>query len=234
MINDYTVYIDAREAATAPMISRELSNRFNVKIQQLDSGDYYFPYGIGIERKEGSNLYGSIMHRSQLFEQLDKLVNNHKVPVLLIEGNYAHPLMNHATTVYGTIVSLVAAWKKLKLLFTSDYKETLIYLKRFATYGGPSGNKPPPSVVQKARTPAEIRLYMLQCIRGVGQKTSKRILDKYGDFDQLKLVPPQQLCKIPGVTRKIANLINEVFYGYDIIKPLKEGLDEKSNTRGAK
>lgn len=202
-----TIYIDSREAVSAPQIAEALKNRFPTSIEKLDVGDYYYPIEICVERKTAANLYHDIMAKT-FFEQLKRFIDNIQHPILLIEGDYTY--YNISGVCWGVIISLLYSRPKLKLMFTDGYKGTIDFLRRLAVYTGPSGRVPPPSVVQKARTPEEIRRYMLQCIRGVGNKVSRRILDKY-EFRELGTIAPQELRRIPGVTVPISNLLNEVF-----------------------
>jgi len=202
-----TIYIDSREASSAPQITEALKHRFPTSIQHLDVGDYYFPIEMCVERKTAANLYHDVMKKT-FFEQLKRFIDNTPHPILLIEGDYTY--YNISGVCWGVIISLLYSFPKLKLMFTDGYKGTIDFLRRLAVYTGPSGRIPPPSVVQKAQTPEEIRQYMLQCIKGIGNKVSRRILAEY-EFGKLGTVPPQEMRRIAGVTMPISNLLNRVF-----------------------
>jgi len=88
----------------------------------------------------------------------------------------------------------------------------------FIKYGSSKSKGYPPSAVRKADTPEKIRWMMLQCIRGIGPKTAKRILEEYNLFspyEQLDIdyVIPERLKKVKGLNKRSKELLIQVFKG---------------------
>jgi len=209
----YDLLIDSNEAAvSAPDIAKKLRARFKVKIQHLDTGDYWFNNGICIERKTGMNFYQDILNR-HLFEQLEGLCEVNEKPILLIEGLDYKKYPQIEPVVRGAIRVLLFSWKNLKLMFTKDEEDTRRFLYGVAKYAGPTGNKPPPMFIKKAYTPREMRIFMLQCIKGVGQKTSRRVWVQFQTWERLLSATIEELSSIPGITRTQVHRIYKALHG---------------------
>lgn len=190
------IIIDSNEAVKCAEIKDYLSQRFNVRVQHLDAGDYLFGSGICVERKTGLNFYQDVVSR-HLWEQLEKLVNLYEKPVLMLEDLSEVSRYDFAPIVHGALISLIN-WKKLKILTTLDAKDSKALLSRLAVYAGPRGEKPVPSFVRKGHSSKEVRAFMLQCIRGIGPKMSSKVLAEYSTFEQLIKAEKAELTRLIG------------------------------------
>jgi len=208
-----SVIIDSREASTARYIADMLKSKLETEIMKLDAGDYLFSNGVAVERKAGLNLYNDLI-TNHLFEQLEAMCELYEKPVLLVEGLDLSRVFPRdvAAVCRGGLVTVLVNWRKVKLLFTSDEKDTAYYLTRIALRLGPRGVKPPPRFIRKGHTPKEMRSFMLQCIRGVGPKTAEKVLKKYPTFASLSEANLAELRKVLGskASRVLYNVFHEV------------------------
>jgi len=206
-----SVIIDSREASTAQYIADVLNSRLETEITKLDAGDYLFSNGVAVERKAGLNLYHDLLN-SHLFEQLEVMCELYEKPVLLIENLDLSRVLpkNVAAVCRGGLVTVLLNWRKVKLLFTSNEKDTAYYLTRIALRLGSRGVKPPPRFIRKGQTSNEMRSFMLQCIRGIGPKTAEKVLKKYPTFALLSEASLAELKEVLG--SKTSQVLYNVFH----------------------
>jgi len=199
-MNNPSVIMDSNEAAMQPSIAEYLKRYCGVTIKNLSRGDYAFGSGFAVERKTVLNLFNDISTR-HLWDQLPGFVEIYEKPIMLIE-NFGCGLDNSSEKrVMGVIFSLLnpeGFGKKLKLLFSTNKKETKRWLRALANYGGPTGNKPLPSFVKNEINPYDIRKYMVCCVSGIGKGGSHKIWGKYANFDELVGAPKESLMKVVG------------------------------------
>ena len=215
-VSERVVIIDANEAAMCPVIKDLISHRFKVDIQPLKSADYVLSKqgkmkgSIGIERKTISDLTSSIMD-GRLFHQIITLCDTYEYPVLLIEGSL-YPFATNSTLM-GTYMTLVYSYKKLRIAHSRDMKGSAAFIKRSAIYLGPTGRVPPP-VMEKKDKPRDIKLAMLQVIKGVGAKVADRLLRQVPDLfysykDEEKLI--KKISSVKGISEEKAKQIAKIF-----------------------
>ena len=201
------IIIDTREAVAVPDIVEALKARFDVEIKKLDSGDFVFGNGVAIERKTMNDLMKS-QTQGRLADQLKALCSCYERPVLLLETFAASGLFHTgfiganigaSPQFRGLVLSLLYSWKKLKFMYTLTREETISFLKHTATYMGPSRRIPTPKVVRKDVEPKVIYLYMLQCIRGIGPKTSRNLVTTYPDMVHLIQADARDLKRVRGM-----------------------------------
>lgn len=214
--NNRVIIIDSQEAAVCPRIAELLRNKFELSVQPLKSADYVLSSigkmkgSIGIERKTISDLASSVID-GRLWSQVDKLCRTYEYPVLLIEGSL-YPL-SHNPMLWGVYIKLIYSFRKLKVAHSRDEKGSSVFIKHSATYIGPTGSKPP-LVRERKITPGDIRVAMLCTVKGIGMKTSKRLLKEVPDlfcnrYTRKSLV--KKLSSVTGVGKTMATRIARVF-----------------------
>jgi len=158
----------------------KLLNKLNlaVEVKHIGSGDYVFG-DVAIERKTITDLVNSVCSGSRhLWDQLDTMRRTYTTPILLIEGDIEH--RDRLTA--GILTTIILFWK-YQTIFSGSHEDTASWIASlFTKYGvGKSGRLPPAAVI-RADTPREIRVAMLQCIRGIGPVTATKIMDKIPDL----------------------------------------------------
>jgi len=205
------VIVDTREASQAQYIVNQLRKKIPVSFEKLDAADYLFNNDVAVERKSGLNLYQDIISR-RLFEQLQNMCELYQKPILLIENlNLSQQFyQNIAAVCRGALVTILLNWRKIRILFTSDEKDTVNFLIRLALRLGIRGSKPIPRCIKKSIAIDEIRSYMLQCIRGIGPKKAEQILKRFNTFNDLSRANLDDLEEI--LTKKTSRVLYNVFH----------------------
>jgi len=79
--------------------------------------------------------------------------------------------------VSGILSSIVLGWKLPYISTHNIYETAEVITALFTKYGASKTKMYPPKAVIKEDTPERIRWAMLQCVRTIGPKTAKRILE---------------------------------------------------------
>ena len=198
------IFCDSREPNT---IIQELKRKnLAVKIRFLESADYTFG-DIGIERKTTNDLYSSAMDR-RLWKQLDTLKRTYKIPLLIIENFQSFKNLDKITQ--GILTTLILFWKQ-QIIFTFDWLETAKWIEAlFLKYGVGKSGREPPAAVKKYRTTEDIKLEMLQCIRGIGPINAKRILEKLPDIFSSQYETSKLKTKLNSIKGLNKNVISRI------------------------
>jgi len=207
------IFIDNHEPQS--IIQNLLSTNIDVDVRHITSGDYVFGE-VGIERKTNENFIFSIINKKipgQLWQQLELLNRTYDIPILLVEGSIKPE--SYIRLFEGSMDSITLFWKKLRVIRTKDEDHTAEKVKSlYIKYGIGKSGREPPAPVRKAKTPRQVRLYMLQCIEGVGPVTAKNIMKECPTFTELAhfAADPDILRrKIKGVSKKSAFIMSRVF-----------------------
>ncbi|UCH32779.1 MAG: hypothetical protein JSV05_05250 [Candidatus Bathyarchaeota archaeon] len=172
------VVVDNRE----PKAILDEFKRLNIEIveKSLSIGDYIISERIAIERKTGQDFASSIID-GRLFEQLERLTNAYKAPILLIENlesGFQREGIRPAS-IYGAM-AFVARNLQLPIVPTINAEGTALFAYRLA-YREQIEDKNP-LLVRKAPKSRELRekqLFLLEGLERTGRKVAKRLLDEF-------------------------------------------------------
>jgi len=210
------VIIDSNEASMCPRIRELIEHRFTVVVRRLKSADYVLTKtgkmkgSIGIERKTIDDLIASVKD-GRLWKQVSLLCDTYQYPILLIEGSM-YPFTTDPILM-GAYVSLILSFSKLKVAHSRDMRGSAAFIKRVATYFGPSGREPP-LVKEKYLDPKQVKIAMLTTIQGIGPKRAKALLSELPELFHTKYRGKdmkKKLDKVKGLSRKARETILKVF-----------------------
>lgn len=177
------IHIDSRGAGEQELALLLRNRNMIVSTECLKSGDIAFG-DVGIERKTISDLIGSVSKsfKFHFWKQLEVLKDTYKYPFVLVEGeiDYSDRL------VAGIIFSILLGWH-VPIIPTKDIDDSANAIRSlFFKYGKEKSNRQLPAPVIKAKTPAQIKWAMLQCVQGVGPRTASVILGRTDLFSHKK------------------------------------------------
>jgi len=176
-----TIIVDSREASTASKIVKGLRERgVNVKIENLEKGDYVLSDVCAVERKTVQDFVYTLTRRF-LFEQLFKLKEVYPKSLVLLEGYlpiiYRYSRIQPAS-VWGAMFNL--ARNGVAMINTTSYKETVDFLY-VAARQEQIIEKRAPTVhpFKKVDTIADAQLYFVASLPNVGREKALAILKSY-------------------------------------------------------
>jgi len=202
------VYVDYREGKSK-VVNFLVEKGVDVKVVNLEVGDYICSERVGIERKNINDLISSI-EDGRLFEQAEKLRKHYEIPIIVVEGLYhSRDISQNA---YMAALASLTIKLKVNILFTKSPFETanLIFWlakkeqeeHRFGVAFKPRSKKP--SDLEK------LKVSIVSSLPGVSLVLSKRLLKKFGSVERVFTAREFELEKVQGIGKKLAKKIRKV------------------------
>jgi len=158
----------------------------NIEMKMLPLGDYIVAPETVVERKTINDLVSSIFD-GRLFDQCTRLKEHFQNPIILMEGNVdeIENITENPLVFYGALSSIAIDFK-IPIIPTPDASHTAKLLvslsSRKESSKGPFLKK-----IRKSNDLQRQQLSALCSLPGVGEKTAKRMLAKFGS--PLKVLP---------------------------------------------
>ena len=199
----------------------ERLSKLDVRVyySRLAVGDYVVNPEIAAERKSIGDFVSSV-YDGRLFAQASALSSSYRKPYIIVEGdvNKVSGMVKNLASYYGAVASVTLAYD-LRLVHTANADETA---QAIAALVRNSRAKPiPPGLLQappKSKDEAQQQLYFVSSLPGVGMKTAKRMLGRYGTPRRVMELTESQFAMIPGVgakrASKIAHLLDTKHAGW--------------------
>lgn len=212
------VIADERERASG--VPDRLS-KLDVRVYytRLAVGDYVVNPEIAAERKSIGDFVSSV-YDGRLFAQASGLASSYKKPYIIVEGDVGKVggMVKNLASYYGAIASVTLAYD-LRLMHTANPDETALAIA--ALVKNSRARPIPPGILQsspKSKDEAQQQLYLVSSLPGVGMKTAKRMLGRYGTPRKVMTLTEAQLAMIPGVgskrASKIAGVLDAKYAGW--------------------
>lgn len=186
-MKDRVILIDEREKGfVVEMADKYLTN---FERQQIAVGDYIV-HDFVIERKSLSDLYSSFF-KGTLFNQLQNIESfvkeNNSIGILLIEGFKYHKGVDKfkkMLNINEIMAAVLSQYENIYPVRTENGYETIMFLKHLDQYSNGDKLLDVARRANKFTSKTERQLYFLQGIPKIGQKRSKKILEKYPSLIQ--------------------------------------------------
>ena len=182
----------------------------NIEMKMLPVGDYIVAPETIVERKTIHDLVSSIFD-GRLFDQCTRLKEHFQNPIILMEGNVdeIENITENPLVFYGALSSIAIDFK-IPIIPTPDASHTAKLLvslsSRKEISEGPFLKK-----IRKFNDIQRQQLSSLCSLPGVGEKTAKRMLAKFGSPLKVFNASFTELAKIEGLggtkAKKIRNML---------------------------
>ncbi len=204
------IIIDYREKNS--FVASELIHLgLEIEFIELKVGDYIVN-NVAIERKTVSDFISSMINR-RLVKQLEEL-QQYENKLLLIEGVEEHELYSDdsergvsSNAIRGFLLSIALRWK-VPIIFTKNAEDSakFIYLLAVKKQTESSLN-----VTKKSLDKKEQMQFILEGFPGIGPKTAKKLLEKFGSLKNVINAPIEELEKEIGKKAEIFKLVGEEY-----------------------
>ena len=205
------IIVDEREKKSGiPDLLRAVG--INIEMKTLPVGDYIVGPETVIERKSISDLVSSIFD-GRLFDQCNRLKEHFQHPIILMEGNVdeIETITENPLVFYGAVSSIAIDFK-IPIIHTPNANHTSKLLvsmsSRKESTHGPFLKK-----IRKSNNIQQQQLSALCSLPGVGEKTAKRMLSKFGTPVNVFTASLADLAKIEGLgterAKKIKNMLEK-------------------------
>jgi Fanconi anemia group M protein len=206
-----TIFVDPRETRSG--VARFLEKAgVNLKLKNLEIGDYVASDRVCIERKRTMDFLDSLINkRRNLLEQIHRLKKEYAKPLLIIEGESIYGQRNVHPNVVRAVMASIAVDFSVPIIQTRDEADTasLIYIiakKEQApnkTEVNPHGKKPVASLKEQQE-------YLISALPTIGIVTARNLLRRFTTIEGIVTASKEELMEVEHVGEKTAELIKTV------------------------
>ncbi len=206
-----TIFVDMRE--TRAGVAKFLAKAgVDLKLQNLEIGDYVVSDRVCIERKTTLDFLDSLINkRRNLFDQIHRMKSEYENPLLIIEGDSIYGQRNVHPNVVRAVMATIAIDFSVPILQTRDEADTasLIYViaKREQmpnkTEVNPHGKKPSASLREQQE-------YLISALSNIGIVTTRNLLTRFKTVEGILTASKEELMEVEHVGKKTAEHIKEV------------------------
>ncbi len=206
-----TIFVDMRETRSG--VAKFLAKAgVDLKLQNLEIGDYVVSDRVCIERKTTLDFLDSLINkRRNLFDQIHRMKSEYENPLLVIEGESVYGQRNVHPNVVRAVMATIAIDFSVPILQTRDEADTasLIYViaKREQmpnkTEVNPHGKKPSASLREQQE-------YLISALSNIGIVTTRNLLTRFKTVEGILTASKEELMEVEHVGKKTAEHIKEV------------------------
>ena len=195
------------------VISELISLGIDVEIKELKVADYVVK-GVAIERKTVSDFISSMINR-RLINQLEE-ISQYPDRLLIIEGIDEQELYTdaenregvHPNSIRGFLLSILLKYR-VPIIFTKNYQDTA---KFFWILARRKSKEIPLNVNKKSLNKKERLQFIIEGFPGIGPKTAKKLLKKFGTIKNIINASEEELKEILGKkVESIKKIIDEKY-----------------------
>ena len=207
MDQELRVIVDQRER-NFDLINGLEVNGVSVEVDTVPVGDYVVSDRVCVERKTVSDFESSIIN-GRLFDQLERLRETYKLPVLILEGDQDTFRLKH-NVITGTIVSIYIDYG-IPVLYSTGPENTAEIIASIAKREQ-KGGKREPSLKGGARayTWEQFQEFVVGNLPGVGPKLAKSLLKHFKSIKRISNASIEDLMEVEKIGEKKAESIHEV------------------------
>lgn len=206
-----TIFVDQRETRSG-VASFLAKAGVDLKLQNLEIGDYVVSDRVCIERKSAIDFLDSLVNkRRNLLEQIHRLKSEYAKPLLVIEGESIYGQRNVHPNVVRAVMATIAIDFSVPIIQTRDEADTasLIYViaKREQmpnkTEVNPHGKKPSASLKEQQE-------YFISALSNIGIVTTRNLLRRFKTIERILTATKEELMEVEHVGEKTAEHIKAV------------------------
>jgi Fanconi anemia group M protein len=170
---------------------------------------------VAFERKTVDDIFSTLLERRELFSQLFDLAKSYRKPILIIEGEdiffFSSRRMN-PKAIQGFLNTI--ALMRIPTLYTLNEAETAQVISMIALKEQNDKTRPFNFHGKRSRlSQIEMKEYIISSLPGIGQVTSRNLLNHFGSVENIVTAPREELMKVERVGFKTAKRIREIAGG---------------------
>ncbi len=204
------IYADSRERGSA-VIRNLVEKGVDVKVQNLEVGDFLVSERVGIERKIIRDFVDSLIDK-RILHQLKMLKDNFEKPVLVIEGveDIYSVRKVHANAIRG-MLAYIAVDLGIPIVNTKDFNDTVDFLIAVAKREQEENKKE--FGIRGERKPLTLKEqqeFVVSGFPGVGPTLAKGLLTEFGSVKGIVGASEVELKDVEKIGKKKAKEIRMV------------------------
>lgn len=207
-----TIFIDEREKESG-VPEKLISIGAQIFYKELTVGDYIVSNSVAIERKTDKDFIKSIFD-GRLFDQVKRLSEVYRKPILIIEGEIFKKLNEINPKVFwGALASIIIDYN-LGVIHTLNKNQTAEIINLIAIHE--QFKKGKPIAIHKKpglSSISEWQQYIIQSLPGVGSKFGLKLLQHFKTLRRVFTASQPELAMIIGKSKavKICEILDKPF-----------------------
>ncbi|MBI2542707.1 MAG: hypothetical protein HYW24_00780 [Candidatus Aenigmarchaeota archaeon] len=202
--NKIVILADYREREVIDHLEKmgAVVNKMNLKV-----GDFICSSNrIAIERKTHSDFVSSIID-GRIFEQMNYMKENFEKPLVIVEG-YSNRNINE-NAFKATVASMITKFG-VSLVSTMNSLDTAKMIYWIAKKEQETGYDLGFKHGKKPRNDSDLQEFILSSIPGISKILARRLLENFGNIENVVNAQENELGKIKGVGKKHAQKIKKL------------------------
>lgn len=202
------VLADNRESNSS--VVTELKKSVDLRLEQLDVGDYIVSDRVGIERKTAEDFLSSMIDK-RLFEQVSNLKDHFERPILLIEGSdlYSRRAI-HPNAIRGALASLVIDFR-IPILYSNNETDTAGIIETLARREQLNEKRYPSAKgKRKASTLRDHQLQLVASLPSISLTLAERLLQHFKTPENLLTASPEDLSEVENIGKVKSETIRKI------------------------
>ncbi|KWU17897.1 ERCC4 domain-containing protein [Burkholderia cenocepacia] len=205
-----SIIVDSRESRS------DLANTLraagaDVKVEELECGDYIVADGVAVERKAASDFIISIESR-RIFSQLGQMKVTYKHPLLLIEGDVFGTRSTMGEDAIIGALSYITLLEGVPVVPTKNLAQTAKMLLTLSRHGTEGLGYEIALRAGKPRNRLGLAQFLVEGLPGVGPSSAKKLLKHFGSAAAVLTASETELRQVAGVGPKMAAAIRETLH----------------------
>lgn len=208
------IIVDKRELnGGVPKALDMFCNDVDFELQILEVGDYVLSERVAVERKDTDDFWKTVFESRELFSQLGDLKRSYEKTILILEGANMYSRNVDPNVIRG-IISAITVDMYIPIINTANQHDTAMYLARIAKREQIEERKPLSVHGKRSHmTEDEQREYIVSAICGIGPVFARKLLEHFGDVENVVTASEESLQEIRGVGPKTAADIRRIVGG---------------------
>ena len=201
------VIVDDREAKCLTVRALKETDGVDVVIQRLPLGDYKIDNRLLFERKTLFDFTASIKD-GRLFRQACKLASSPIRSAIILEGTAKDLAVSNMRreAIQGALIT-ISIVLGIPVLRSKEPRETARLMLYAAKQVRSTEIRALPRNIRRPQGKRKTQLYLLQGLPGVGPERAHHLLESFGSVEAVFTASSDELVKIPGIGRHIAERI---------------------------
>ncbi len=205
------IFADYREKAS-PLIKALLDKDMDVRLKQLQVGDFIISEKVAVEYKQADDFVASLLD-GRLMPQIKELKRNYWRPILLIEGEQSIFDIRkvHPNSISGMLAAITAGFG-IPIIMSRNSQESASIIISLSKRENEHDTDPfSPHGEKKAQSTKEAQEYIVSAIPGIGPTLAKPILKNFKTLKDFVNASEDDLKKIDKIGPQKANTIRRIF-----------------------
>ncbi len=211
------IYADVREKASG-VLPRLQELGAQVKVGELEIGDYVVSGSLVIERKTAAEFVDSVMD-GRLFNQTGKMKLNFERSIFLIDGDVYSTRNSIAREAIDGALSFLVGMEGISVLYVRNPVATADLIYRMAKHAQQDG-KETAFRRGKVQTGRQESLFCIEGVVGVGPATAVKILEHFGSTHAFMNATIEELKSVSGIgAKKAERIFGSIRWQVDSVAP---------------